>query len=553
MFPYGPIPLLALVSWPVVTFFIFQRYRLPIAAGASTLGAMLFLPDGEAAIDFPLIPPLDKENIATLSLLAMMFLKHRSVLAQARLFRGIDLVPAAALIGILGTWQGNKEPIVMGFLVGVVEDAKAVTLPGLTFKDVIAYAVRDILAFLLPFQLARAIYRTREDLRDFLNIFVIFAITYIPLILVELRLSPLVHAWIYGYPPHNDFTQTMRWGGWRPQVFFYHGLYLSKFMFACSMCALALWLGKQKKAWRWDPKLVYIVLSVTTFFTKSGGIILYQLCFGLLFLRGTLRIQALIMLVLASITVFYPFGRASNLIPAKEIIEEIEKFAPDRASSLAYRFKNEIQISARARKKFWFGWGGWARGHIWDVKVGRNLSVCDGYWIIRLNEQGVFGLAGPFLVMLLPVIFACIRYRRIPWVEDQQMVLVLSSFCLVYAIECLPNAISTNIPFFVGGALWGIVGTLTNKDYIKRLGKKKKRRRPRPGAYPPPWYPPYPGYPAPVPGFGPSAAYPPGAGPSGPFPGSGGARAPRGEAQGRPKPSGGYPVGPPSSGRSGEE
>lgn len=491
MFPYGPLPFIALVSWPLVTVVIFQKYRLPVAAAASTLGAMLFLPDGEGRIDLPLVPPLDKQSIATISVAAMVFFKHRKRLKDARWLRGVDLVPMVAMLGVIGTFLNNQEPIHYGTLAGVLEDAKSVTLPGLTSKDILAYFVRDFLYFVLPFIVARAVYRSIDDLEDFFSMFVAFAISYIPLIMIELRISPIIHGTIYGYPPHFDFTQTMRWGGWRPQVFFYHGLYLSKFMLACTMCALGLWVGKRKKAWRFDSRLTFIVLFVTTFFTKSAGVIMFMFSFTGLFLKTSRKTQARVIFMLAALTIAYPIGRATNWLDTTALIAEIKKYSPDRAQSLGYRFRNEIEVSARARKKVWFGWGGWSRAHIYDPKAGRDLTTIDGYWLLRFSYQGIFGLAGPFLVMLLPVFLTCRRYKDIPDEREQRMVLVLAGLVVMYAVDCLPNAISTNIPFVAGGALWGVVSTISDPKYIKRQKKKRRRRRP-----PPPWYgPPGPGYP----------------------------------------------------------
>ena len=53
--------------------------------------------------------------------------------------------------------------------------------------------------------------------------------------LVEVRLSPQINVWIYGYFAH-DFGQMMRYGGYRPMVFMTHGLWVA--LFAC-MAVLA--------------------------------------------------------------------------------------------------------------------------------------------------------------------------------------------------------------------------------------------------------------------------------------------------------------------------
>src|SRR4051812_49225914 len=56
------------------------------------------------------------------------------------------------------------------------------------------------------------------------------AVVYIPLCLLEVRLSPQLHNWVYGFHAHQ-FAQTIRLGGYRPVVFMEHGL------------AVGLWMG----------------------------------------------------------------------------------------------------------------------------------------------------------------------------------------------------------------------------------------------------------------------------------------------------------------------
>ena len=66
------------------------------------------------------------------------------------------------------------------------------------------------------------------------------ALIYAPLCLLELRLSPQLHRWVYGYHQH-DFVQTMRDGGYRPMVFMEHGLMVSFWMAAAALTAFWLW------------------------------------------------------------------------------------------------------------------------------------------------------------------------------------------------------------------------------------------------------------------------------------------------------------------------
>ena len=58
-------------------------------------------------------------------------------------------------------------------------------------------------------------------------------------ILFELRMSPNLHRWIYGFGQHG-FSQHIRWGGYRPMVFMAAGLAVALFITNALMAAGAL-------------------------------------------------------------------------------------------------------------------------------------------------------------------------------------------------------------------------------------------------------------------------------------------------------------------------
>jgi hypothetical protein len=81
----------------------------------------------------------------------------------------------------------------------------------------------------------------------------------------------------------------------------------------------------------------------------------------------------------------------------------------------------------------------------------------------------------------------------------------MAGMSLIYAIDCLPNTISSNLPFLLAGSVWGIVTNLSDPAYIKAVKKKKRRKGPRRKALRP-----HPGWwphgPLPSPQRGPPAA-----------------------------------------------
>src|SRR5262249_17761958 len=57
---------------------------------------------------------------------------------------------------------------------------------------------------------------------------------YVPLCVIEIRFSPQLHTWVYGFHQHS-FEQTLRFGGFRPVVFMEHGLMVGMWMSMATM------------------------------------------------------------------------------------------------------------------------------------------------------------------------------------------------------------------------------------------------------------------------------------------------------------------------------
>ena len=65
--------------------------------------------------------------------------------------------------------------------------------------------------------------------------------------LFEVRMSPQLHTWIYGYFPHS-FVQQMREGGFRPVVFLGHGLLTAFFIMSAAVAAAAFWQTRTRRS-----------------------------------------------------------------------------------------------------------------------------------------------------------------------------------------------------------------------------------------------------------------------------------------------------------------
>ena len=202
----GVVAYLALMlSVPLViaTFALLRPPRRAVLV--SVLATTLFLPE-LVAFDAPLIPPLDKGSLPTLCLLVGVVLTSRARIKQVwSRDRGFLLLLLLGPVAMIGTVLTNRDPIVF----------EASSLPGLASGDVVSEVIRALLGSVGAFFLGRTVFQDAEDARDLLRCIVIGALLYLPFVLIELRLTPQLHYWIYGYHQHN-YLQARREGGFRP-------------------------------------------------------------------------------------------------------------------------------------------------------------------------------------------------------------------------------------------------------------------------------------------------------------------------------------------------
>ncbi len=108
--------------------------------------------------------------------------------------------------------------------------------------DAYVAAREQFIGWGLPYFIGR-IYLTNHDrLREMAIGIVLSGLIYVPLCLLEIRLSPQLHTWMYGYPPRmNDFSQQVRYGGYRPVVFMDHSLAVAAWMSTATLTSFWLW------------------------------------------------------------------------------------------------------------------------------------------------------------------------------------------------------------------------------------------------------------------------------------------------------------------------
>ncbi len=143
----------------------------------------------------------------------------------------------------MGTVLSNPQPLIYGDVV----------LQGLRPYDAFsaaAYKAIDLIPFILGYNLLD---RPR-DRHEVLRALVIAALGYSLLMLIEIRLSPQLHNWLYGFFPHS-FGQQMRGDGFRPVVFLGHGLLVAIFT---SMAVVVGRLSRETS----DPDFTFTVMGL---------------------------------------------------------------------------------------------------------------------------------------------------------------------------------------------------------------------------------------------------------------------------------------------------
>lgn len=436
-----PIAYLALLLVVPFAILAVATQRLTRAVLLVTLGSLLFLPE-KVEFDAPLIPPMDKESLPALCLMIGLLVAGRERIRIAKIGRGIDWVLALALLVTVGTVLTNRDALRYGETV----------LPGYTNKDLFSEAVRTVLVWAIPFLLGRTLFRTAEDARDLLGGVAIGGILYAPFILVELRMSPQWHNWIYGFQQHS-FGQTIRDGGYRPMVFMAHGLAMALFLWAAGHAAWTL--AKARRAiFGISARPFAVGLSVLLALVNSLGALVYGVVSYPLswFLRpkAQLRFAALIALVVA----LYPALRATGTFPRQELVDLAARVSQHRAQSLDFRFLNEELLIDKALERPYFGWGSFGRNRYYDAER-YDRSVTDGGWILVLGIRGVVGFAVYFSLLLLPVWNALRRVDRVPR-ADQPLLAGAAVIAAIYTLDLLPNGFFNTLPVFFSGAVMGL-------------------------------------------------------------------------------------------------
>lgn len=433
-------PVAALLSWPLIVFAATRGKEPAVILIFCILGGYLFLPE-QGGIDLPAAGALDKLTIPVLSALVLCAMASARNGATDVTLSGwfpreklvIGLI-GAFLLGAILTVLTNPDPFF----------ANGRFRPGLRVYDAGAIILGAFYT-ILPLLLARK-YLAHPKMHRMLLMGLCFAaLIYTPLILFEVRMSPQLNNWVYGFFPHS-WLQHLRGDGYRPLVFMHHGLYLSIFMVAAVLATFGLarlHTGLARARFMAAGLMLFGVLVLC----KSLGALLIASLLVPFLLFLPMRLQLLAAASITFMALCYPIARGANIVPVDWILEQAMSLDPDRAASLGFRFRFEELLLQRVEERPLFGWGGYGRWMLTDQN-----TVADGEWIIAMGESGWIGYIARFGLLGLPVLMIWRRARH-DGIGMESAVLALA--LTAGMIDLIPNSGMTPDKWLLAGALWG--------------------------------------------------------------------------------------------------
>ncbi|PNW61828.1 UNVERIFIED_CONTAM: hypothetical protein BEN50_04540 [Euhalothece sp. KZN 001] len=452
---------ITLFGWiPFVIFYLYKRFPSQQAVIYGFILAWLFLP--VASFTFPGIPDLTKTSAASYAIFFAVVLYDFDRLEKLRP-HWVDI------------------PIIMLCIVPFFSSLSN----GLGAYDGASQTLSRFVTWGMPYLIGRIFLNDATGLRRLSMGMFMGGLIYVPLCLFEVRMSPQLHSMVYGYFPHS-FAQTIRYGGWRPNVFMQHGLEVGMWMMAATLIGIWLWRsGALKKLWGYPLKLLVPILFVTFILVKSTGAYgLLLIGLGVLWLGRKLK-TALPAFVLATMIIIHAgFSAFGTPFYATQLVSYMKQVGipEERTASLEFRWDNEEILAEKAQQRIIFGWGGWGRNRVYEENWRGELvdvSVTDSLWIIIYGVNGLFGLIGLMGTLVLPPV--SLFWLKLPakaWEKPQAApVAGLGVVILLYALDCLLNAMVNPIFILGVGGIAELVAQPQTQHRSRRAIVPKQRQK----------------------------------------------------------------------------
>lgn len=425
--------------WPLCCLVLFAVKPARQAALWSVLGGFLLLPSA-TFVKIPGLPDLNKTAMIAIGLVLGGWLIARRTTRPGELKVYLPLA-TLLLLSPLATAMENPDPIV----------GPGLYITGMKLYDGFSQMASYIF-MIVPFWAARRLLADEEGHRLLVTGVLFAMLAYSLPILFEIRFSPQLHTWVYGFFPHF-FGQQMRDGGFRAVVFLSHGLVVALYLAMGLVAAVAFSRGR--KTLLGMPSVLFILyLALVLFLQKSLGALVLGLLFGGAIVALRPRRQVALAAIVALGVLAYPMLRGAHLVPLDLVKTTSAGISADRSQSFQFRLDNEERLLERAEERPWLGWGTWGRNRIYDRYTGKDVSVTDGTWVIAIGQFGWIGYLALFGFMTLPLL----RLRRL--VRDKAAPISpytagLAMMLAINLLDLIPNSSITPLTMLMAGALTG--------------------------------------------------------------------------------------------------
>lgn len=437
---------LVLLSSPLAAVVLFRLLPLERALVWTLIGGHLLLPS-ETAIKFPMIPAIDKSLVPAVSALMLCLIMAPRIKAPqdaaSRTGRQV-LVCLLALVVVTPvlTVLYNTQPIIDG----------RIFLPGLRLYDAWGL-ITQILVALIPLWLGLRYLNNEAGHRALVEAIAIGGLAYSIPALIEIRLSPQLHTWVYGFFP-SDFVQHIRAGGFRPTVFLNHGLMVGIY-FCMAIIASAILFKEARregrKSFGWLAATIWLTLVL--YLSKSLGALVIAVPSAMIVIFLGRRLQVAFATGIAVIVMFYPMLRGAGWVPVDTAYNLALSVSEDRAASLKFRLDNEDALLEKANQKPIAGWGSWGRNSIFDPETGEMTSITDGIWLNFIGVYGWLGYIGRFGLLTVPILLYALRRKTLgPSLITPGLTILLAALL----VDLLPNSGLVNYVWLTAGAVAGM-------------------------------------------------------------------------------------------------
>lgn len=332
---------------------------------------------------------------------------------------------------------------------------------GLGVNDGLSSMFQNFSFWVAPYFLGRVYFSDLPGIREFALWIFIGALICMPLCWIEMKMSPQLNRWVYGYHQHPAFDQTRRYGGWRPMLFMQHGLMVGLWMSVGTMMATIFWMSGAVKKFLNIPMSVWTaLLALTTVMCRSfGALALLALALAIASIARQIRVPILVG-IFALMPVAYVATRSTGLWDGMELVSAARQVGGEqRGGSLEYRIKSENALVQHALKQPVFGWGGWDRNRPDRKDVGYRIAT-DGLWVIQIGQRGLVGLICFMSIFLIPSFLFFKRWGMTgvthPWLAPG---LALSLAVLMFLTDSLFNSMINPIYTVAAGAISGLILT----------------------------------------------------------------------------------------------